>query len=37
MLALDAIVFLILRAIDCSKSKLGSINLYLKTGLNVFN
>lgn len=37
MLALEAIVFLILRASDCSKNKLGSLNLYFKTGLNVFN
>lgn len=37
MLALDAIVFLILQASDCSKNKLGSSNLYFKAGLNVFN
>jgi len=37
MVPLDAIVFLILRANDCSKYKLGSLNLYFKTGLNVFN
>lgn len=37
MLALDAVVFLILRASDCSKNKLGSLNLYFKIGLNVFS
>lgn len=37
MLALDAIVFLILGASDCSKNKLSSLNFYFKTGLNVFN
>lgn len=37
MLALGFIVFLILRASDCSKNKPGSLNLYFKTGLNAFN
>lgn len=37
MLALNAIVFLILRASDYFRNKWGSLNVYFKTKWNVFN